>query len=88
VYVVTLRQVEQEITEDSTNWSIHPTDFGDDFRHCRDQRMVEGWSRRWSRRWLRSPFEFDDERLDAPPAATAERYGKFSLPVLFHEMPR
>jgi hypothetical protein len=41
-------------------YPAHLMDFVDDFRYYRDQRTVE------------EPFELDDERFDALPAATAE----------------
>ena len=59
--MVTLKQAKQRIKADPQNRSIHLMDFVDDFRYCRDRRMFE------------EPFELDDERFDALPAATAEQ---------------
>ncbi len=58
--MTTIRQVKQEIRQDTENWLVPFMDFVDEFRRHRDLSLV------------REPFETGEERFDAMLASMIE----------------
>ena len=76
--MTTLKETKQKINADLENWKLYFYDFVDDFRYCKNLKMIS------------EPFAFDNEKFDALLASTAEKICEeigLEIPKWLNEIP-